>query len=655
MKSPCYKLFAISALSFCSLSSFANDIESITVLGKSAVANATHGGVDVKLLPINVHVVNREEIERLRFVDPNELLDRIPGETQVRNLRIPNGSKGYTIVLVDGMPIENPYGGATSRLTRLNTADIERVEIFKGPSSALYGNNAFGGVVNLITRSNGAENSHKVHVEKGDFGRTRFGINSSGSFGDVGYFFDANSRRLDGLRADSKDDKDQFSSKLAYDLNDDTSLNARIEYLDEFAVARGDLTALQIKDDKTQTGSLASSEKVQQTLAALQAIHEFEQSSLTISLANRLQKSQGLSRFSGPKDSRDRGIMAKIGYLYQLESGNFVVGAEHYNGNEDVRAYGRKDINMSGDYISQYNEFDDLAVFYQHHWQIDSQWSLDLGARYEKITLAAKQNNEKQKTSFEDISPKLGLSYQVNDNNRLWFGLSQGFYAPHLDDVFNIDADSSSPDLSPEKSNNIELGIRGSKGAFSYDTSIYFNRISDYLVSQEFVRSDESEYEKTTNAGRVSIRGIESVVEYRLNDSWRFSVTHTYTDNTYDKFVQSTIGASDDLSGKTLRRSPAHHYNTRIAWSPTQGLNIELEGDFYSSYYADHANSPMALFTRDERVNLRVNYQYDAWRFWVNGLNLTDTLEDRATYSRGRMKFRTIDGRTIYGGFSYEF
>ncbi|WP_435275491.1 hypothetical protein ACMAZF_00155 [Psychrobium sp. nBUS_13] len=82
MKSLCYKILAISALSFCSLSSFANDIESITVLGKSAVANATHGGVDVKLLPINVHVVNREEIERLRFVDPNELLDIIPAKPE---------------------------------------------------------------------------------------------------------------------------------------------------------------------------------------------------------------------------------------------------------------------------------------------------------------------------------------------------------------------------------------------------------------------------------------------------------------------------------------------------------------------------------------------------------------------------------------------
>ena len=170
------------------------------------------------------------------------------------------------------------------------------------------------------------------------------------------------------------------------------------------------------------------------------------------------------------------------------------------------------------------------------------------------------------------------------------------------------------------------------------------------------MRGDGSEYQRVTNAGQVSIRGLETVLEYRLHQDWRVSLTHTYTDNTYDKFVQSIAGANDDLSGKVLRRSPAHHYNARVAWNPLEGLNIELEGDFYSSYFADHQNSPESKFKRDERINLRVNYQYDEhWKFWINGLNLTDTLEDRATYSRGKMKFRTIDGRTLYAGLSYEF
>ena len=109
-------------------------LETITVLGKEAAKESTLGGIALKELPLNAHIVDLEEIERLRFVDPNELLDRIPGETQVRNLRIPDGGKSYTLAYVDGVPIESPYGGATQRLDRVNTSEIQRVEVIKGPT-----------------------------------------------------------------------------------------------------------------------------------------------------------------------------------------------------------------------------------------------------------------------------------------------------------------------------------------------------------------------------------------------------------------------------------------------------------------------------------------------------------------------------------------
>jgi len=656
MKYPLLQTLATSFVTLTLQAQTLDKIETITVLGNSAVSKSTHGGVDIKKLPINIHVVSRSELERIRFVDPNELLDRIPGETQVRNLRIPNGSKGYTIVMVDGMPIENPYQGATSRLSRLNTADIERVEIFKGPASALYGNNAFGGVVNVVTRSAPIDSKHQIHIESGQFNRSRMGFNSGGRVGEVGYFFDMNTRRLNGLRDEITDNRDQLSTKLSYGVNDNTSLLARIEYLDEFVVNRGDLTALQIEQDRTQAGSLSSSEKVKQSLAVIKATHEFEEATLTFSLANRLQKSQGVSRFRGPKNTRDRGIMAKVSYQQYLTSGHFVVGTENYNGKESVQAFGRKDIKMLGDSAFYYNEFDDLAIFYQHHWQVNDKFSVDAGARYERIDLASTAQNEPiQQAQFTDTSPKLGFTYQLNDDHRLWLGLSQGFYAPRISDMYSSDEGASNPDLKPEQADNIEIGLRGTWSDFSYDTSVYHNEISNYLVEQEFSNNDGTEYLRTTNAGQVSIFGVESVVEYSPVEGWRFSLTHTYTDNSYDRFIQSTAGASDDLSGKALRRSPKHHYNARIAWAPTDRLSIELEGDFYSSYFADDQNSPQSVFKRDERINLRISYDYQQWRFWLNGLNLTDTLEDRATYSRGKMKFRTIDGRTVYAGLSYNF
>ena len=137
IKSTCLAVLGSSILSYAACASSDTDhtnniIETITVLIAPLSENAKLGGINLKDLPLNAHVVGQTEIERIRFVEPKELLDRIPGETQVRNLRIPNGGKSYTLAFVDGVPIENPYEGATQRLDRVNTFDIQRVEVIKG-------------------------------------------------------------------------------------------------------------------------------------------------------------------------------------------------------------------------------------------------------------------------------------------------------------------------------------------------------------------------------------------------------------------------------------------------------------------------------------------------------------------------------------------
>ena len=104
-----------------------------------------------------------------------------------------------------------------------------------------------------------------------------------------------------------------------------------------------------------------------------------------------------------------------------------------------------------------------------------------------------------------------------------------------------------------------------------------------------------------------------------------------------------------------MRRAPKHHFNGRVAWAATDNFTVEFEADVYSHYYADHANSDESKFTRDPRYHVRMDYVYNDWKFWLHGLNLTDTIEDRATYSRGKMKYRTVDGRTFYMGATYQF
>ncbi|MGH1427224.1 MAG: TonB-dependent receptor family protein [Arenicella sp.] len=620
----------------------------ITIIGKVAVANATIAGTPVKELPINIHVVNEEEVDRLKFVDPDEFLDRIPGESQVRNLRIPAGGKGYTIPLVDGIPLENPYEGATQRLDRINTNDIQRVEVIKGPASAVYASNAFGGVINVVSRDAPKTPETKVWSEVGNFGRKRVGVNTGAQAGKLGYFIDANVRRLDGARQEAKNDREQFSSKLQYTLTSQTTLTARLEHFEEDSIVRGDLTASQIAEDPTQAGSLSSSTELEQDTLSLNVTHQLDNGQLDASLVIREKDTVGVSRFGGPEDENDVGVSTKLVYRYDFDDSNVITGFETYNGQQDIKAFGRDDIALSGAFDAFENTRDIYAVFAQYEARATDRLTLSAGVRYEDITSTSTEVSAEE-AGFDDVSPKLGAVYRLNASNRIWFGASQGFYAPDASDLFNRETGNAG--LQPEESTNVEVGLRGQLGALSYDTSYYHNEIKNYLVDQEFFLNG-LEFERVTNAGQVTVQGLETVVEYAPQQaSWRVGFTHTYAKNIYDSFVSS----DGDFSGNELRRSPRHHVNARIAWLPTKQLTAELEGDFYSSYYSDDENTHAGRFKRDERINLRVSYEKGPWSVWLHGINLTDTLEDRATYSRGRLQFRTVDGRSYYLGAEYKF
>jgi outer membrane receptor protein involved in Fe transport len=643
-----------------------SDIENITVLGKAATDGAYLGGIPLKQLPLNSHIIGQAEIERLQFVDPNELLDRIPGETQVRNLRIPDGGKSYTIPMLDGVPLESPYEGATSRLNRTNTFDIQRVEIIKGPTSALYPNNAFGGIVNVVTRDAPKQTETKVFIEGGDFNRLRTGLARAGTINKFGYFISANTQNIDGLRDLTQDDREQGSAKLEYKPSVHTKITARVEYLAENEVSRGDLAAAQIAENPRQAGDLSSSTDLEQNTASIGLVHHFTSGQLTANFVRREKDTLGASRFRGPQDENDLAHIAKITYHHNADWADWTVGFSRYDGEQNIKQFGRQDLELTGPFtpITQSLLLD--AYFAQYQLEAAQDLAIILGARYEDISLSSSEFSN-QEGQFSKLAPKLGVTYQLNPNNLVWASISEGFYAPQADDLFAIETDTNEqgqevvvaqgdPNLKPEEALNIEIGIRGDWRNWHYDTSVYHNDITNYLVTQEFDLPNGGEFEQTTNAGKVSIQGIESVIEFAPKDAkWRAALTHTYTDNTYDSFVQSTPGADDDLTGKVLRRSPDHHVNIRLAWLPLDGLSAELEADVYSHYFADNNNSPEAKFTRGERINLRLNYNLDHWRLWVHGLNLTDTLEDRATFRRNTLSLRTINGRTFYAGASYTF
>lgn len=656
-------------------SSNANRLEQVTVIGSRATKNADLGGVSLTKIPVSAFVVSREEIERIRFVDPDDFLDRIPGETQVRNLRIPNGGKPYTIPLVDGMPLDDPYNGATSDINRVNSFDIERIEILKGPASALYGNNAFGGVINVVTRDAPKEAESRVFLELGDFGHRRLGVNSGGSFTEsLGYFIDANGLESDGIRDNyqglnvnnipsaERNDRVSLSGKLQYRPSDNTDMSLRYEYLDRDEVTATDVPQESFDlDPSLVLANGAGDPDVSFEQAETHALYAtakqtYDSGMLSFAVVARNVESEGDGRFSDPELEDSDSLNFKLWYRHDLGDHNIIIGGERFDGDIETESFDDVAFAVSNGF--QYTDLTIDALFVQTVLSANDRVDVTLGLRYENIKTDSsfiglgEDEGIVGEAEFDDLSPKLGVTFQATENNLLWVGFSKGFLAPAPDDVF--DPSEGNTNLKPEDATNIELGLRGEVGKFSYNTSVYHTEIENYLFTEDLGNGED----QTSNAAQVTVEGIESVIEYNISDSWRLGATHTYAKNVFDSFVQSEPGEADDFSGNRLSRSPEHHFNARIAWLPLDGLIVELEGDLYSGYYTDDSNSdPLGKFKRNERIDLRINYAIGDWTLWFNALNLTDTLEDRVSFStRNQVRsFRLVDGRNFQTGVSYSF
>ena len=674
-------------------------LESMSVTAK--VNEAKLGGIDVKSLPVASTIVNQDEIKRLKYVEPDELLDRIPGESMTRNLRIPSGSKSYTIPLVDGAALGSPYNGSTQAFAdSVNSQDIERIEIFKGPVSALYANNALGGVVNVVSKGTTQlpEQKTRLWAEVGNYDRYRGGVSTQGELEGVGYMLDFSSWNLSHYRDEGKlsegslsspgriietgEERQQASGKLIFHPDEVSSLVVRASYLNDHQADPGDLLESDFKEDDKGIGKDEGYFSNDETFLA-GAIYKRDLTDVDHLEANfnfKYLDSEGLSRFSGDIQDQAIDINGKASYKHDFDfwDANIIIGTDLFHGiNDDSNytkkaKYGPKTVITGASF--DYATTDIYAGFAQIQFSPIENLQITAGVRHESIELNHRNTSLEQSTeqafgpasitqeagvttknneSYSVTLPKVGISYDFLETHRIWGAYGEGFRAPTAGELWT--GRGPNPNLKPEEADHFEIGLRGVLPLFgrdlTYDTSYYYQDIENFIVLND-VDGDSV----NTNAGKVNIQGVETVLEYQPYDFIRLGITHTYASNIYKEYIDDD---GVDLSGEEMRTSPEHHINARIAVMPMEGLAIELGVDSQTSYTTDDNSTldPKGRFQRDERINLRLTYDKGPYELWFHALNIGDVKEDRVSYDdkAGERTIRTVDGLQLYGGIAYNF
>ncbi|WDN88761.1 hemoglobin/transferrin/lactoferrin receptor protein [Desulfosarcina sp. BuS5] len=535
------------------------------------VVSATKDEKKVFDVAAPMEVVTSGEIEKNTPTTPGQVLQRLPGVSMstsgiwttiptVRGLGL-----SRTLVLIDGVRESNNIWRQSDPMAPIiDMGEIERIEVIKGPASVLYGTDALGGVINIITKkpsfalkdewtfSNSAEGLYSS-VNEGWYGRYRL---SGGGYG-FDFMLSAAGRDNDNYEDGNRDDvnnsqfKNQsFDLKSHYYFNPDhfVTLTIRDNEIDDMGVTfKPDSPYFRYTEYDNQTYKLAYDGK---NIGFFDSIHfdafHTEQErrvegkafsdakpmySLKTSHVNTHSSGVNMHNFINIKGNQ----RLLTGFTYSHETSNSDETLKSFKIANDAQA-----LNLDFEPIPD-AETDLYGIFAQDEIFIGDKTTLTLAVRYDHIETSSKDlpfkvvkytpggpvetldNIEVSDEKFDAFTYNLGLLYALTPNIHLTANANSGFRAPTIMELYAIrwgatTAYYGNPELDPEQSYNFDLGVKLNYQRFRGMFNIYYNQVKD-LISAKIFPNDfwmGKKKEIYINIADAELYGFEASSEYDL-------------------------------------------------------------------------------------------------------------------------------------------
>jgi vitamin B12 transporter len=528
---------------------------------EAVIVSATRLPTPESQVASSVTVITAEDIAARQERSLPDILKDVPGLNVIRTggpggqaaVYMRGTNNNHTKVLVDGIDVSDPSSSnASFDFSQFLTQDIERVEVLRGPQSGLYGSDAIGGVINIITKSGQGPAQLQASAEGGSFETFNQTAGVRGSTQQFHYsanveHFHSGATAVTPLellapgevRNDDYYDNLTAATKLGYDVGQNFDVGLVARYTNTHLRVTGDDFSTFPSFPAAQQARASTSEYYGRATAHLVSFESLLDQTLGVSY---IRKRTSTLEPDSPQESLDTGERTKIdwqGALKFTPAHTLVLGAEH------ARDSISEPISAANNIDSGYAELQSQLL--------------------EGLYAAVNARYDKNDRFGGKVTYRVAPAYTIPGTGmKLKTSVGSGFKAPTLSELFQSFPDFffiANPNLRPETSTGYDLGVEQALVGQTLRVGVtyYSNRIRNLIVAAPAPDGINLSY---ANVGRARTNGVESFVAYSPIEVVTVRADYTYTQ------------ATDEGTDQELLRRPKHKASLNAGWQATHALSL---------------------------------------------------------------------------------
>lgn len=645
-------------------------LESVTVTANKIKEN-------IQDVPQSITVIDKFVLEEKGIRNVADVINEIPNMSvssnhgNAVNFRGLNSStftsNNPVVIYIDGVPYSDKYGFDASLV------NVERIEVLRGPQGTLYGKDAIGGVINIVTMDPENELRGKVGAEYGSFNFMRGLFNCSGPLikdslylGITGQYqqddgwienthagMDENANKAEDRRISAYllfKPIDQLRARLTISNDYNKSY-----WMDGYVLPGGtDIDEFNRDDAEKTDFDVPSYEKVESNSQSLNLSYDFGAVMLSSTTTHRKLELKGdydadsannliyagLKTFDNTEldtwnqelrlSSNSETGIRWVGGLYldveQCDKGPY--GMQFPGPGPEPDTFVNYEMNAESK-----TDSDTYAIFGQLILPLGLDFELTLGGRYQSIEkkidldmfylpvgiTGVPMFEFQGEKSWDVFLPKFALSYGISNAWNAYASYSQG-YMPGGFNFFAMGGTEEDNSFEPQQSTNYEIGIKGSLDRLRVNASLFYMDIEDIHVYKAI-----GNMYLTDNAKKAHSQGVELDLTYRLTETIELSGAAGIIQAEYDDYDAGDAGDGISYDGENIENTPSHTFRFGVAYLHPKGfytrLDIKNQGHIY---FYDDFNKDLVKEDAYTMIDAKIGYKFDTYDFYVYGKNLSD-------------------------------